>query len=145
MADLTRPTPPADPDDYDGPEDECPNCGGTGRDEAMTEEELLPCPFCGSTAERAEADDGGSFIHCTRCDASTALHFDRKENLVSSWNDRVRPTVPVPVYKAVERILDEESAWIARPSPEVTRRIALAATIAASIIREDDPLHDATP
>lgn len=47
------------------------------------------------------------------------------------------------VYKAVERILDEESAWVARPSPEVTKRIALAATIAAFSAREDDPLYEA--
>lgn len=40
-------------------------------------------------------------------------------------------TVSEPVYKAVERILDEHSAWIARPSPDVTKRIAFVATIAA--------------
>ena len=67
---------------------------------------LLPCPFCGGEAERVDngptkeqmqnvlswggdADDGGSFIRCKRCDASTALHFDRRENLVSSWNKRL--------------------------------------------------------
>lgn len=69
--------------------------------------DLLPCPFCGGVAERVDngptqkqvayahswgddVDDGGSFIHCTRCDASSAIHYDRKENLVSSWNDRVQ-------------------------------------------------------
>lgn len=36
-----------------------------------------------------------------------------------------------PVYDAVERILDDESAWIARPSKTVTMRIALAATLHA--------------
>ena len=57
---------------------------------------LKPCPFCGGEAERidipAEHDDienaGASYIQCSRCVASTALHFDRKENLESSWNDR---------------------------------------------------------
>lgn len=44
------------------------------------------------------------------------------------------PAVAEPVYKAVERILDENSAWIARPSDEVTQRVALAATIAAHTI-----------
>lgn len=45
--------------------------------------------------------------------------------------------IPEPVYKAVERILDEHSAWIARPSPEVTKAVALAATIAAhNIVQE---------
>ncbi len=35
-----------------------------------------------------------------------------------------------PIYKAVERILDEHSAWIARPSNDVTKAIALAAGVA---------------
>jgi Lar family restriction alleviation protein len=58
--------------------------------------DLLPCPFCGAAAERGDApadiDDanaGGSYIQCTECAASTALFFDRKEHLFSSWNQRV--------------------------------------------------------
>jgi hypothetical protein len=39
--------------------------------------------------------------------------------------------LPEPVYKAVERILDEHSAWIARPNTEVTRAVAFAAVVAA--------------
>lgn len=31
-----------------------------------------------------------------------------------------------PIYKAVERVLDEHSAWIARPNEAVTKSIALA-------------------
>lgn len=34
------------------------------------------------------------------------------------------------LYKEIERILDEESAWIARPNVEVTKRIAAAAAAA---------------
>lgn len=44
--------------------------------------------------------------------------------------------VPVTVYKAVERVLDEHSAWIARPNPEVTKAVALAAGIAFYIANE---------
>jgi hypothetical protein len=43
-------------------------------------------------------------------------------------------TVPDPVYKAVERILDENSAWIARPNDEVTKRVAFTAVVAAHTI-----------
>jgi hypothetical protein len=54
--------------------------------------------------------------------------------------------VPYPVYKAVERILDENSAWIARPSDEVTKRIALAATVVAhSIIAASPQEQPASP
>lgn len=38
---------------------------------------------------------------------------------------------PESVYQAVERILDEKSAWVARPDNDVTMAIAMAATIAA--------------
>lgn len=40
------------------------------------------------------------------------------------------PVAPEPVIKAIERALDECSAWIARPSPDVTRQVAIAAGIA---------------
>lgn len=54
---------------------------------------LKPCPFCGGQARREDLEDagneGGSCIACTKCGAATAVHFDRKENLVSSWNDRI--------------------------------------------------------
>ena len=59
--------------------------------------ELLPCPFCGGKAEvihfevtdnEDDPNAGGSCVSCKRCGASSAVHFDRKENLYSSWNDR---------------------------------------------------------
>ncbi|HNC23756.1 MAG TPA: Lar family restriction alleviation protein [Opitutaceae bacterium] len=88
----------------------------------MAEEgqKLLPCPFCGGEAERvdvpAEADyddgAGGSFIQCRRCVASTGLHYEFKENLVSSWNDRAKP------LPAVERTIANEAL---RRAAEVAR------------------------
>ncbi len=54
--------------------------------------DLKPCPFCGGTAQREDIEhgemDGGSVISCLRCGASSPVHFNRKENLESSWNDR---------------------------------------------------------
>lgn len=44
-----------------------------------------------------------------------------------------------PIYKAVERILDEHSAWIARPSDDVTKSIALAAGVAWMSAEKVDP------
>lgn len=103
-------------------------------------EVLKPCPFCGGEAERVDIDDGecagGSYIRCIRCNAGTAVHFDRKEQLYSSWNDR-KVLAAVPLQIEVRRILDEYSAWIARPDPEVDRKIAVAAAICALKVMED--------
>lgn len=59
----------------------------------MTQEmQLLPCPFCGGEAERIDIEDGdnygGSFVHCTVCDASGNIEFGFKENFISNWNRR---------------------------------------------------------
>jgi hypothetical protein len=45
---------------------------------------------------------------------------------------------PEATYKLVERILDENSAWIARPSPRVTQLIADAITEAVQAQKEAD-------
>ncbi|GGE79254.1 hypothetical protein GCM10007285_03850 [Stappia taiwanensis] len=71
--------------------------------------DLLPCPFCGGPAERHEIDEpgdnfGGTCIVCQRCGACGPVHFDRKENLVSSWNDR--PPLP---SRAARDVLDERA------------------------------------
>jgi hypothetical protein len=46
---------------------------------------------------------------------------------------------PIPLYEDIERILDDESAWIARPNPRVTMRIAIAAFMKAqSVLAQSD-------
>ncbi len=59
----------------------------------MQSENLKPCPFCGGEAERVDIEDGenagGSFVHCTVCDASGNIEFEFKENFISNWNRRV--------------------------------------------------------
>ena len=94
---------------------------------------LRPCPFCGGEAYRIDipAEDdidnaGGSCIQCRTCAASSALYFDRKENMESDWNRRREPVHVEHVltsaqmwfrdndkghydlYKAVERFMDIE-------------------------------------
>lgn len=83
----------------------------------MTENTLLPCPFCGGQAEQvvieAENDPnfGGSVIACSGCGASSHIEFGFKEGLVSAWNARAElqerrkaeapgypETLPCPVF-----------------------------------------------
>ena len=52
------------------------------------------------------------------------------------------PEVPEPVAKAVERIIDEHSAWVAMPNREVAEKIALAAVIAAHTIISKENVGD---
>lgn len=54
------------------------------------------------------------------------------------------PGYQEPLVRAVEHILDESSAWIARPNKEVTERIALAAGIAilSSMSERHDQAYD---
>ena len=42
-----------------------------------------------------------------------------------------------PLLVSVEKILDDHSAWIARPSPEVSRSVAMAAAIRAMVALDD--------
>jgi Lar family restriction alleviation protein len=106
--------------------------------------ELLPCPFCGGEAKRFDIEEredvenaGASFITCTRCDASTALHFDRKENLLSSWNDRVVDAQLASARKALEvtdamvkKALDAWfSGWCSEGAFDERMRAALKAAL----------------
>lgn len=60
----------------------------------MINEKLKPCPFCGgdavlhSVTDEHELDNGGSFIECLFCKASSAMVFGEKTTLVERWNKR---------------------------------------------------------
>jgi hypothetical protein len=56
------------------------------------DETIHHCPFCGGTASYGNSDDGGRFIECGACHASTALMFplmDSVDDLLrEKWNAR---------------------------------------------------------
>jgi hypothetical protein len=72
---------------------------------AMTEQELLPCPFCAARAEFDNDDHGYMWVLCTGCGVTsdTERHYDEdaRIRLAATWNRRA-PTQPVaapePVY-----------------------------------------------
>lgn len=82
----------------------------------------MPDPTSGTN----QCDHGQLARACEICELQARLAECEREN--AALKD-----IPATVYEAVERVLDEESAWIARPSPSVTRRVALSATIACSV------------
>lgn len=70
-------------------------------------------------------------ITCGYCKRSVSGHTE--EETEAAWARlQSQAELSEPVYKAVERILDDYSAWIARPSDEVTKAIALQCMFAVS-------------
>ena len=53
---------------------------------------LLPCPFCGGTAEIVEVETGAVVAECQDCKASSAMHYACGDNpvpmLLEKWNRR---------------------------------------------------------
>lgn len=53
---------------------------------------LLPCPHDGGFADFHDSDDGGRYIECCKCGATTPLMYPLKESvdalLAERWNQR---------------------------------------------------------
>ena len=80
-----------------------------------------------------------SRVEASMCMTYGSQHPEGREEARISREDweavvAMLSAVPEPFYKTVERILDENSAWIARPNREVTEKVALAAFIAAHVM-----------
>lgn len=97
---------------------------------------LLPCPFCGGEAKRHDIESredvdnaGASYIECEGCGACTQLHFDRKENLLDSWNRRAR----------VGRLTDILNEIAARDRQNFPPHGGSIAAMAARGLRDYDP------
>jgi len=77
--------------------------------------------------------------------ADTEVELATSEALVTSLKAEVeelkadRDVATKPLKDTVNRILDEHSAWIAQPNPEVASRIAFAAAVAVSLQFETRP------
>ena len=69
------------------------------------EEALLPCPFCGGDAEIVHIEEGenagGSCVCCKRCNASSNVEFEFKENFISNWNRRSSSAAERAVVEAL--------------------------------------------
>lgn len=71
------------------------------------EEALLPCPFCGGDAEIVHIEEGenagGSCVCCKRCNASSNVEFEFKENFISNWNRRSSSKAEGEMREALEK------------------------------------------
>jgi len=56
---------------------------------------LKPCPFCGFQPDFGETPEGGVFLECQGCRASTTMMFPEKCDvrglLAEKWNKRYSP------------------------------------------------------
>ena len=100
----------------------------------MTDTEIAP-----ASREEVEKMKNDAVVHLRERNTA-AFMVVKAEDFLSliAWGEAAErraaaqePVIYPPVHDAVVKILDEESAWIARPNAEVDRRIALACTIAA--------------
>lgn len=57
-----------------------------------TERGLLPCPFCGGSAEAVSTRNGRSWVLCdnNKCFTQGPIH-PRESAAVAAWNTRVAP------------------------------------------------------
>lgn len=110
------------------------------RNPPMSDETMLkPCPFCGGEPEIIHIDEGenagGSCVCCTKCQASSNVEFEFKENFVSNWNRRSTPSTRdevEPTEAMVEAFRDWYALHRGRPilkgaARRVVRRILAAA------------------
>lgn len=55
-------------------------------------QDMLPCPFCGSEAYYRHIDAGADRkyyrVHCVKCDARIGHPYIGKEDALSTWNTR---------------------------------------------------------
>lgn len=103
--------------------------------------ELLPCPFCGSSAAHGTIDDessddfGGHFVSCTKCGACSVLRFpcgdDPKPLVIDAWNTRAELTAATPapdaVGDAVRALAHEAKEWAQELDyfQDITHRLAV--------------------
>lgn len=56
----------------------------------MTEQQLLPCPFCGSTRIKIYRNGNSHYAYCVLCEASSKNNSvsTSEEIVVEQWNRR---------------------------------------------------------
>lgn len=77
----------------------------------LREEELKPCPFCGSQAQTQRNHAGGIYIFCNdiHCDVNPAIESPEEwqdKVVIEHWNTRVDP-VRDELFKALEAAQEE--------------------------------------
>ena len=58
-------------------------------DNAMTEQKLKPCPFCGGEASIYVAHDDGYYVCCDECGCGLPV-YNTEEDAIREWNRRTK-------------------------------------------------------
>ena len=81
---------------------------------------LLPCPFCGSTDVRACVDaDDYRFVNCEHCGARGAKHNENRD-AVEAWNDRIEVSRD-SLLQQIDNVNAKRSKEISDTNVELTR------------------------
>lgn len=95
----------------------------------MTEEKLLPCPFCSAKAEIKYDGKDWAFIQCTGCSIHTDFH-STEENAIKEWNTRpqigdVQILIDV-LREAEEELIASADGFSSHPALTVAENIEKA-------------------
>ena len=58
-------------------------------DNAMTEQKLKPCPFCGGEASIYVAHDDGYYVCCDECGCCLPV-YNMEQDAIREWNRRTK-------------------------------------------------------
>lgn len=103
------------------------------QDSLASNQQLLPCPFCGASAAFFDTEEGenagGKWIQCTDCGVSSMIRFPLKEGvhdmLIEAWNRRVAvpetPSTQIDYRNELRILLDSLTEDYEAPAEAVAR------------------------
>jgi hypothetical protein len=88
------------------PESAYPDSVSTPADSSQSggEQELLPCPFCGTAVTEQKINPHRGWIGCDDCNIGIALNYPYGEVERAAWNTRYQPNQPADIKRLANEI-----------------------------------------
>lgn len=79
-----------------------------------SENELLPCPFCGGESHLTFTEEFGGFVSCHTVGCAGFAHVAQynEDEIISGWNRRVEPAPNQAIHVELERALSDRDSAI---------------------------------